>query len=74
MKYRLRVTASGKGSGTVKLTKSTWRKKIELSPENKEYELEFSVTGKISPFYEIQLEAAPGSKMTVTGLSFSPVQ
>ena len=74
MKYRLRVTASGNGSGTVKLTKSPWQKEIELSPENKEYELEFSVTGKISSFYEIQLEAAPGSKMTVTGLTLSPVQ
>lgn len=74
MKYRLRVTASGNGSGTVRLTKSPWQKKIELSPENKEYELEFSVTGKISPFYEVQLEAAPGSKMTVSGLTFSPVQ
>lgn len=74
MKYRLVVTASGNGSGSIRLAKSPWQKKIELSPENKEYELEFSVTGIIAPRYEIQLEAAPGSKMTVSGLTFSPVQ
>jgi len=74
MKYRLKVMASGTGSGKIRLAKSPWQKEMELSPETGEYELQFSPAGKISPFYEIQLEAAPGSKMTVTSLSFSPVQ
>ena len=74
MKYRLLVTASGNGSAVIRLTRSPWQKKIELTPENKEYELEFSMTRKKSPWYEILLEAAPESKMTVTGLTFSQLE
>lgn len=74
MKYRLLVTASGNGSAVIRLTRSPWQKKIELTPENKEYELEFSTTRKKSPWYEILLEAAPESKMTVSGLSFSQLE
>lgn len=74
MKYRLKVMASGTGSGKIRLAKSPWQKEMELSPETGEYELQFSPAGKIAPWHEIQLEAAPGSKMTVSGLTFSPVQ
>ncbi|MBO4633593.1 MAG: histidine phosphatase family protein [Lentisphaeria bacterium] len=74
VKYRLRITASGNGSGMIKLARSQWQKKMELSPETGEYELQFSPAGKISPWYEIHLEAAPESQIIMTNLSFRMVQ
>jgi len=74
VEYRIGIKASGKGTGTISLAKSPRKQHFPLTPELGEYELKFTLKGKTGSDYEIHIEAAPESEMTVTDLKLSPVK
>ena len=70
--YRIGIKASGNGTGRIRLAR--YSRDFILTPDLQEYELKFTLQGKAASSYEIHLEAAPESEMTVTDLKLSPVK